>query len=87
MSKPSDEVQNEWYISALPSNSAIFVDKAAKPTLAENMKEVIAVEKRILAVEKKNVVDERKSKNVSFRDDPKKNNQRTHSTWKGYINS
>jgi len=51
------------------------------------MKEVIAVEKRILAVEKKNVVDERKSKNVSFRDDPKKNNQRTHSTWKGYINS
>lgn len=34
------------------SNSAIFVDRVAKPTLVENMKEAIAVEKRILAVEK-----------------------------------
>ena len=63
-SKPSDEVQNEWYISALPSNSSIFVDRAAKPTLAENMKDAIVVEKCILAVKRKNVVDERKSKNV-----------------------
>jgi len=36
------------------------------------MKEVIAVEKHILALEKKNVVDERKSKKVAFKDDPKK---------------
>lgn len=71
-SKPSNEVKNEWYISALPSNLAIFVDRATKPTLAENMKEEIVVEKRILAVEKKNGVEERKSKKVSFRDDSKK---------------
>ena len=36
--KPSEEVQREWYIYALPSNIVIFVDKAAKPTLVENMK-------------------------------------------------
>ena len=71
-SKPSEEVWSEWYISALPSNIAIFVDRAAKTTLAENMKEAIAVEKRILALEKKNVVDERKYKKVTFKDDPKK---------------
>jgi len=59
-SKPSNEVQNEWYISALPSNSTIFVDMDAKPTLDENMKEEITVEKHILAIEKKNAVDERK---------------------------
>ena len=68
-SKPSDEVQNEWYISTLPLNSSIFVDRATKPTLAENMKEAIAVEKCILAIENKNALDERKSKKVSFRDD------------------
>lgn len=71
-SKPSKEVRSEWYISALPSNIVIFVDGAAKPTLAENMKEAVVVEKCILALEKKNVVDERKSKKVAFRDDPKK---------------
>ena len=38
-SKPSDEVQNEWYISSLPSNTTIVVDRAAKPTLVENMKD------------------------------------------------
>ena len=42
-SKPSDEVQNEWYIFALPSNTIIFIDRAAKLTLAENMKEAIAI--------------------------------------------
>ena len=71
-SRPSNEVQIEWHISTLPSNSAIFVDRATKPTLVENMKEAIVVENCILAVEKKNIVDERKSKKVSFRDDPKK---------------
>ena len=60
------------YISAFSSNSAISLDRAAKPMLAENMKDAIAVEKRILVVEKKNNVDKIKSKNVSFRDDPKK---------------
>ena len=44
-SKPSEQVRSEWYITYLPSNIAIFVDRAAKPTLAENMKEAIAVEK------------------------------------------
>ena len=45
VSKPSEQVRSEWYINALPSNIAIFVDRAAKPTLAENMKEAISVEK------------------------------------------
>lgn len=44
-SKPRDEVKNEWYIFALPSNKTIFVDRATKLTLAENMKEAIAIEK------------------------------------------
>jgi len=52
-SKPSDEVQNEWYISALPSNTSIFIDRASKPTLGENMKEAIDVEEHILALERK----------------------------------
>jgi len=56
-SKPSDEVQNEWYISALPSNATIFIDKATKPTLVENMKEAIVVEKQILALDKKNSLE------------------------------
>jgi len=71
-SKPSDEVQNKWYISALPSNKSIFVDRATKPTLAKNMKEAIVVEKCILALEKKIVLEERKSKKVTFRDESKK---------------
>lgn len=71
-SRPSAEVQNEWYISALPSNKAIFVDSIAKPTLAENMKEVITVEKQILALEKKNALEERNSIKVTFKDKSKK---------------
>lgn len=68
-SKPSEEVWNEWYISALPSNIAIFVDRTTKPTLAENMKEAITIEKRILTLESKNAIEEMKSKKVTFRDD------------------
>jgi len=56
----------------LPSNIANFIDRAAKPTLVENMKEAIAMEKRILALENKNAIEERKSKKVTFRDDLKK---------------
>lgn len=56
-SKPSNEVQNEWYISALPSKTTIFIDRAAKQTLAKNMKEAIVVEKHILAVEKKSALE------------------------------
>jgi len=37
-SKPAVDMQIEWYISSLPSNIAIFVDKANKVTLVENMK-------------------------------------------------
>ena len=57
-SKPSEEVRSEWYISALPSNIAIFIDRANKTTLADNIKEAIAVEKHTIALEKKNIVDE-----------------------------
>lgn len=71
-SKPSEEVRSEWYISSLPSNITIFVDRATKPTLAENMKEAIAVEKRIIALEKKAALEEQKSKKVTFKDDSKK---------------
>src|SRR3984885_9792290 len=35
--KPSEQIRSEWYIIALPSNISIFVDRAKKPTLAENM--------------------------------------------------
>ena len=71
-SQPSEEVRSEWYITALPSNLSIFVDRANKKTLVENMKEEIAVEKRIMALEKKNAIEERKSKKGSFKEDPKK---------------
>jgi len=60
-------VRSEWYITALPSNLAIFVDRANKTTLVENIKEVITVEKRIMSLEKKNMIEERKSKKVSFK--------------------
>lgn len=46
-SKPSEKIRSEWYITTLPSNIAIFVDRAAKPTLVENMKEALVVEKHI----------------------------------------
>ena len=65
-------MRSEWYITALPSNLAIFVDRANKTTLVENMKEAIAVEKLIMALEKKNTIEECKSKKVSFKEDPKK---------------
>ena len=71
-SKPSEEVRSEWYISTLPSNIAIFVDRENKKTLADNMKEEIAIEKRIIALEKKNAIEELKSKKVTFKEDPKK---------------
>ena len=71
-SQPSEEVRCEWYITALPSNIVIFVDRANKTTLAENMKEAIAVEKRIIALEKKSAIEERKSKKVTFKEESKK---------------
>jgi len=71
-SKPSEQIRSEWYITALQSNIAIFVDMATKPTLAENMKEALSVEKHIISLEKKAALEDRKSKNVSFKDDSKK---------------
>lgn len=71
-SKPSEKIRSEWYITALPSNIAIFVDRAAKPTLAKNMKEALSVEKRIISLEEKAALEDRKSKKVSFKDDSKK---------------
>ena len=52
-SRPSVDVQIEWYISSLPSNIGIFVDRDNKNTLVYNMKEDVSVEKRVNALEKK----------------------------------
>ena len=70
--KPSEKIRSEWYITTLPSNIAIFVDRAAKPTLAKNMKKTFAIEKHIIDLEKKVALEDRKSKKVSFKDDSKK---------------
>ena len=78
-SQPSEEVRCEWYITALPSNIAIFMDRENKTTLVENMTEAIAVEKRAIALEKRSALEERKSKKVSFKEYPKKNNRKIHS--------
>ena len=69
---PGVDVQIEWYISSLPSNIVIFVDRANKATLLENMKEALSVKRRIIALEKRSQTDERKSKKVTFKDDSKK---------------
>lgn len=71
-SKPGVDVQNEWYISALPSYITIFVDRANKMTLVENMKDALVVEKRILALENKTTSDEIKAKKFLFKDELKK---------------
>lgn len=71
-SKSSEKIRSEWYITYFPSNIAIFVDKAAKPTLAENMKEALSVEKHIIALENKAALEYRESKKVSFKDDSNK---------------
>lgn len=71
-SKPNDEVQNEWYISTLPSKTYIFIDRVSKQTLVENMREPITVEKHILALDKKNSFKEQKSKKLNFRDKSEK---------------
>ncbi|WP_205016080.1 hypothetical protein, partial [Pseudonocardia sp. EV170527-09] len=60
------------YISSLPSNIAIFVDREKLETLAENMKESLSVDKCITTLEKKNYQDDLKSKKVSFKDDSNK---------------
>lgn len=39
------DVQIEWYISSLPSNIAIFLDRANKAALVENMKEALFLKK------------------------------------------
>ena len=62
----------EWYITALPSNLAIFVDRENKTTLVENLTEAIAVEKHVIALEKRSVIEERKSKKITFKEDSKK---------------
>ena len=60
-SKPVVDVQIKWYISSLPSNIAIFLDRANKVTLVENMKEALSVERSIIALENRSQIDERKS--------------------------
>lgn len=71
-SNPSIEFQNKWYISALRLTVVIFVERAAKPTLVESMKEAIAVEKCILSLEKENALQVRKTKKITFKDESKK---------------
>ena len=71
-SKPRVDMQIEWYISSLPSNIAIFVDRANNSTLVENMNEILSVEKIILALEKKTAQEDIKTKKVSFNDESKK---------------
>ena len=71
-SQPSEEVRCEWYITALPSNLVIFVDRANKTTLVENLTEAIAVEKHVIALEKRPAIEEPKSKKVTFKEDSKK---------------
>lgn len=51
------DVQIEWYISALPSNIALFVDRAHKTILLDNMKESLSVEKRVIALENKYAIE------------------------------
>ena len=71
-SQPSEEVRCEWYITALPSNLDIFVERANKTTLVENLTEALAVEKRVVALEKRSAIEERKYKKISFKEDTKK---------------
>jgi len=62
VSKPTVDVQIEWYISSLPSNIAIFVDRVNKATLVENMKEALSIERIIISLEKRSQTNERKSR-------------------------
>jgi len=48
------------------------VDRENKTNLVENLTEAIAVEKRVIALEKRSAIEERKSKKVTFKEDPKK---------------
>lgn len=61
-SRPSVDVQIEWYISSLPSNIGIFVDTTNKNTLVDNMKEVVSIEKGINAIGKKKISGRQKIK-------------------------
>jgi uncharacterized coiled-coil protein SlyX len=71
-SQPSEEVRCEWYITALPPNLAIFVDRENKTTLVDNLAEALALENRMVALEKRSAFEERKSKKISFKEDTKK---------------
>ena len=71
-SKPRLDVQIEWYISSLPSDIEIFVDRSNKATLVENMKEALSVERIFVALENKTKVEHKKSKKVTFKDESKK---------------
>lgn len=71
-SRPVVDVQFEWYLSSLPSNTTIFVDNANKNTLVENMKEVVSIKKGKNALERKKDQEDRKLKRVTFKDEAKK---------------
>jgi len=49
----------------------IFIDRSSKATLDENMKETLSVENIILALEKKIILEEKKSKKVTFNEEAK----------------
>lgn len=72
LSAPGVDLQIEWYISSVPSNIALLVDRENLATLANNMKANLYVEKHIISLEKKTSQEDKKSKKVNFRDDSKK---------------
>jgi len=51
-SAPGVDVQIKWYISSLPSNISIVLDRVNLATLAKNMKEALSIEKHITSLEK-----------------------------------
>ena len=51
---------------------AIFIDRASKTTLVENLAEALAVERHVVALEKRSTIEERKSKKISFKEETKK---------------
>ena len=56
-SRPAEDVTIEFYTSALPVSMAMFVRRAAKPTLTETFDEAIKVEKYMFAIKTNPGVD------------------------------
>lgn len=80
-----EEVWVDWYINAIPSNISMFVDRAQKITLTNNMKEALEVEKILLTLEKQVVAEDRKHANkLTFKEEPKKKTTKDPYNIKGF---